>query len=83
MRSFSLAWFKQNRAGVEKAWYLWPGVVLMAIYGVGGLVWSLYNAWWMGAAFTACWIGLLLVLFWPSRRAWRQRRAARATHAKR
>jgi hypothetical protein len=77
MRPFSSAWWRQERRAVEQRPYLWPGVVVLGLYGLGGLAWCLYNGWWTGAGFTAAWTTALLVLFGPSRHGWQRRKEER------
>ena len=56
-------------------------MLIMVVYGLGGFAWCLYNGWWAGAALTAAWIAALIVLFSPSRHAWRRRRMTRGARA--
>lgn len=77
MRPFPPAWFRAQRLLMRRRWYLWPMVLVLAVYGTGGLAWCLYNRWWDGAALTVVWLAGLAYLFGPSKVAWDERRARR------
>jgi hypothetical protein len=79
MRPFSTAWWRQERRSTEQRWYLWPVTLVLAVYGLGGFAWLIYNGWWAGAAFTAAWMTALVVMFAPSRNGWRRRRQERGS----
>ncbi len=79
MRSFSKAWFLEQRSLTKKRGYLWPGFIVFFIFGLGGVAWCAYNGWWSGVAFTLFWLLLLVSIFGPCRRGWQRQQGQRAT----
>jgi membrane protein YdbS with pleckstrin-like domain len=77
MTPFTTKWFREQRAITAERWYLWPMLVVLFIYGLGGLLWCIYNDWWSAAALTAVWLVALVTLLGPSRHGWQRRRTDR------